>query len=231
MNTKDDGALARRAGDVMLRDDAIAAKHSRRLSHRQADAGDLGRGVIHDVIIAFSYGQARGVSFPAMTGQRSPFVISEYVRWGDIDLAGIICYGAYIRFYELAETEIFRSVGLPFKEMFDRHDIWLPRKVMHTEFHSPALLDERLAVLTYFSRVGTTSLTINFDVMDAERGVLHATAYQVLVCVTREQLAKRPLPQEVIDAIGPYVMTAEEARASKAAQPVGGSAGNKASSR
>jgi acyl-CoA thioester hydrolase len=155
-----------------------------------------------------------------MPTSRSPFVISEYVRWGDIDLAGIICYGAYIRFYELAETEIFRAAGLPFREMFERYDIWLPRKVMHTEFHSPALLDERLAVLTYFSRVGTTSLTINFDVMDADRGVLHATAYQVLVCVAREKLAKRPLPPEVVAAIAPFVMSPEEARASKAAQPL-----------
>jgi YbgC/YbaW family acyl-CoA thioester hydrolase len=155
-----------------------------------------------------------------MPTTRSPFVISEYVRWGDIDLAGIICYGAYIRFYELAETEIFRAAGLPFREMFERYDIWLPRKVMHTEFHSPALLDERLAVLTYFSRVGTTSLTINFDVMDADRGVLHATAYQVLVCVGREKLVKRPLPPEVVAAISRFVMTPEEARASKAAQPL-----------
>ena len=46
---------------------------------------------------------------------KKPFIISEYVRWGDIDLAGIICYGAYIRFFELAETEIFRAAGLPFK--------------------------------------------------------------------------------------------------------------------
>ena len=152
-------------------------------------------------------------------------MISEYVRWGDIDLAGIICYGAYIRFYELAETEIFRAVGLPFREMFERYDIWLPRKVMHTEFHSPALLDERLAVLTYFSRVGNTSLTINFDVMDADRGVLHATAYQVLVCVTREKLVKRSLPPDVVKAIEPFVMTPEEARASKAAQPVAAAAG------
>ena len=156
---------------------------------------------------------------------RSPFVISEYVRWGDIDLAGIICYGAYIRFYELAETEIFRSVGLPFREMFERYDIWLPRKVMHTEFHTPAILDERLAVLTYFSRVGNTSLTINFDVMDADRGVVHATAYQVLVCVGRDKLVKRTLPPEVVSAIAPYVMTPEEARASKSAQPIGKAAG------
>lgn len=142
---------------------------------------------------------------------KKPFVISEYVRWGDIDLAGIICYGAYIRFYELAETEIFRAAGLPFKEMFDRYDMWLPRKLMHTEFHSPAVLDERLKVVTYFSRIGTTSLTINFDVMSAD-GALHATAYQVLVCVARSTFEKKPLPSEVVRALQPFVMAPDEAR-------------------
>jgi YbgC/YbaW family acyl-CoA thioester hydrolase len=175
----------------------------------------------------------------AMTATHgTPFVVSEFVRWGDIDLAGIICYGAYIRFYELAETEIFRAAGLPFKEMFERFDIWLPRKVMHTEFHSPALLDERLAVVTYFSRIGTTSLTINFDVMDASRDRLHATAYQVLVCVARPTLIKRPLPPAIVEAIAPWVMTPAEARAgAKRAQPAlsaataASSTGSRASSR
>ena len=142
---------------------------------------------------------------------KKPFVISEYVRWGDIDLAGIICYGAYIRFYEIAETEVFRAVGLPFGELFERYGIWLPRKIMHTEFHSPAVLDERLKVAVYFSRVGRTSLTINFDVMNADTGALHATAYQVLVCVGKAEFEKRPLPPELVSSIEPYVMTQEEA--------------------
>ena len=119
-------------------------------------------------------------------------MISEYVRWGDVDLAGIICYGAYLRFFELAETEIFRAAGLPFGEMFERFDIWLPRRVMHAEFHSPAALDERLKVVTYFSHVGRTSLTINFDVMSADGGTLHASAHQVLVCVARRSVLRSP---------------------------------------
>jgi len=134
------------------------------------------------------------------------------VRWGDIDLAGIICYGAYIRFYELAETEIFRAAGLPFGEMFERLDIWLPRKVMHTEFHTPARLDEQLKVVTYFSHVGRTSLTINFDVMSAEDNTLHASAYQVLVCVSRQHFTKEPLPRELVQAIEPFVMDPDYAR-------------------
>jgi len=144
---------------------------------------------------------------------KTPFVVAEYVRWGDIDLAGIICYGAYIRFYELAETEIFRACGLPFREMFERYDIWLPRKVMHTEFYRPARLDDRLEVATYFSRVGESSLTINFDVLDADGASLHAAAYQVLVCVSRQSFAKVPLPGAVVEAVGRYMMDSETARA------------------
>ncbi|NNF26255.1 MAG: 4-hydroxybenzoyl-CoA thioesterase, partial [Gemmatimonadetes bacterium] len=29
-----------------------------------------------------------------------PFIIDEYVRWADVDHAGIIFYGAYVRFFE-----------------------------------------------------------------------------------------------------------------------------------
>ncbi len=143
---------------------------------------------------------------------KQPFVIEEYVRWGDIDLAGIICYGAYIRFYELAETEIFRAAGLPFGSIFERFGIWLPRKVMHTEFHAPARLDDRLRILTYISHVGRTSLTINFDVANQASGRLSAAAYQVLVCVSRETFAKEPVPAEIIDALAPYTMSCDEAR-------------------
>jgi len=143
---------------------------------------------------------------------KKPFIVSEFVRWGDIDLAGIICYGAYLRFFELAETEIFRAAGLPFKEMFERFDIWLPRKVMHAEFHSPAVLDERLKVVTYFSRIGRTSLTINFDVLSADGGTLHATAHQVLVCVSRKTMTKQPLPAEIVRAVEAFAMASEEAR-------------------
>jgi len=55
------------------------------------------------------------------------FRIQERVRWGDVDAARIIFYGAYIRFFEIAETELFRAVGLSYGQMFDELDVWLPR--------------------------------------------------------------------------------------------------------
>src|SRR5438034_3822023 len=73
-----------------------------------------------------------------------PYVIEEYVRWSDVDFAGIIFYGSYVRFFEIAETELFRACGLAYARVFDRYDIFLPRKAVHSEFYLPARLDDRL---------------------------------------------------------------------------------------
>ena len=80
------------------------------------------------------------------------FHIDEYVRWSDIDAAGVIFYGSYVRFFEIAETELFREAGLPYGEVFDRFDIWLPRVHLDCDFKYPARLDDRLRVAAYFTR-------------------------------------------------------------------------------
>ena len=127
-------------------------------------------------------------------------------------MAGIIFYGAYVRFFDIAETEVFRAAGLAYGDLVAGHDFWLPRKLAHAEFHAPARLDDELHVRTYFTRVGTTSLTIHHDVTDAARRTLYAAAHQVLVCTDRVRLAARPLPPDLVRAIEPFRMTVEEAR-------------------
>lgn len=143
---------------------------------------------------------------------KQPFVIQERVRWGDIDLAGIVRYDAYTRFFELAEGEIFRAAGLAIGNLAERLDVWLPRKVLHAEFHTPAVLDELLSVVAYFTRIGTTSLTINFDVMDERCGTLRASGYEVLVCVGGRAMAPKPLPEAIRHGFAPYLMEPEQAR-------------------
>jgi len=142
-----------------------------------------------------------------------PYIIEEYVRWSDVDFAGIICYGAYLRFFEIAETELFRAAGLPFHDVFDRYNVWFPRAAIHTEFFRPARLDDRLRVAAYVGRVGTKSLTLNFDILRDAPVAVGAAGYQVLVCVERASLKPRPLPPEVVKALQPYTLTPESARA------------------
>ena len=143
----------------------------------------------------------------------TPYIIEEYVRWSDVDFAGIIFYGSYIRFFEIAETELFRSCGLAYKDVFDRYDVFLPRRAVHNEFYHPPRLDDRLRVATYVGKVGTTSMTLNFDVLLADSTLLAAAGWMVLVCVDRKQLRPRPLPPGLLAALAPHTLTMAAARA------------------
>jgi len=44
---------------------------------------------------------------------RKPYIIEEYVRWSDVDFAASFLR-VYVRFFEIAETELFRACGLAY---------------------------------------------------------------------------------------------------------------------
>ena len=141
-----------------------------------------------------------------------PFTVDEYVRWSDVDNAGIIFYGAYVRFFEIAETELFRSAGVPYSAVFDRFNIWLPRANLTCDFRYPARLDDCLRVAAYFTRFGTSSIGLNFDVVHRSAERLAAAAHEVLVCVDRETMRSRPLPNELRDLLRQFLLDEDQAR-------------------
>jgi len=88
-----------------------------------------------------------------------------------------------------------------------RH-VQLPRKAFHVEFHSPAEMDELLTIEVGVTRIGTTALTMRFEVYRASDRVPRASATLTVVCVTKEGIAKRPLPDFVKEALSPYLVAA-----------------------
>lgn len=136
------------------------------------------------------------------------FSIKERVRWGDVDAARIIFYGAYIRFFEFAETELFRAVGLPYGVMFDELDIWLPRAHLECDFRRAAQLDDLLEVSVFVGRVGHKSLRLDFEVRRNSKEELVALAHFVLVAVRRDTFDSVPVPEELKRRLAPYLKPA-----------------------
>jgi YbgC/YbaW family acyl-CoA thioester hydrolase len=143
---------------------------------------------------------------------KTPFVTTDYIRWEDIDLAGIARYSAYTRFLDIAETDLYRSLGTPLSKLHARYKVWLPRKVMHIEYFAPARLDDQVVIAAYFSNIGRTSVTMNVDLFRPDRRTLLAAAHLVLVCVDVE-LAKIALPPEFRELVEQHIMSMDEARA------------------
>ena len=140
----------------------------------------------------------------------APFVILDRVRWSDTDPAGIMRYDAYQRLFEVAEAELFRAAGLPPGDTVARVGMWLVRKVMHVEFHAPARLDDQVEIAVHVSRVGRSSLTLDFNVTDAASRTPRASGHLVLVAVDKVSYEKRELPEELVAKLGPF--TREEGR-------------------
>jgi YbgC/YbaW family acyl-CoA thioester hydrolase len=132
------------------------------------------------------------------------FTIEERVRWGDVDAARIIFYGAYIRFFEFAETELFRTIGLAYGVMFDESDIWLPRVHLECDFHRAARLDDLLEVSVYVGHVGRSSMRLNFEVRRKGEEALVATAHFVMAAVKRDTFETVPIPAELRERLEPY---------------------------
>lgn len=122
------------------------------------------------------------------------YTIEERVRWGDVDAAGIIFYGAYIRFFEFAETELFRTVGLPYSVMFEELDVWLPRVHLECDFHHAAKLDDLLEVAIYVGRFGNKSMRLDFEVRRKGDETMIAQAHFVLASVRRDTFETVPIP-------------------------------------
>src|SRR5437764_13622671 len=141
--------------------------------------------------------------------QFQKFTIEERVLWGDVDAARIIFYGSYVRFFGIAETELFRAVGMPYGKVFDELDIWLPRVHLECDFHRAAQLDDLLEVSVYVGNIGRTSLQLNFEVRrKRDSGEIEpdliATAHFVLVAARRDTLEPVPVPEELRRALEPY---------------------------
>lgn len=134
------------------------------------------------------------------------YAIEEYVRWEDIDAAGIINYQAYLRFFGLAEAELLRSAGLPYRFLFEVLGIWLPRVRVECDFRVPVKLDELLVVQAYFSRIGRTSIHLDFEVRrKTDPDAVVASGRYVLVCVRQGDFTPVPVPAELREKISRFL--------------------------
>jgi len=149
------------------------------------------------------------VEAPADGIPAGAFRVTERARWSDVDAAGIVCYGAYLRFFELAETELFRAAGIPTPVLADRHGLWLVRRRVECDFHQPVRLDAELEIHAFVPAIGRTSLELGFVARRMAEGDVAARSRYVLVAVDRETFRPVPIPDAVREALAAYAIVPE----------------------
>jgi acyl-CoA thioester hydrolase len=126
--------------------------------------------------------------------RKAPFTFSARTRVGfsDTDAQGVVYYGRYNPFFDLARVEYLRSLGLlhhdgPGDFVMRANDV---------EYFAPAVFDDEIEVHVRVSRIGSTSVTFEFAAYRVPDDVLMVTAHQTLVYVDLAARTKRPVPDD-----------------------------------
>ena len=125
------------------------------------------------------------------------FAVKDRIRWSDSDPMGIVYYGAYIRLMGVAESEMGRVCGLPVDVLRFERGVWIPRKALHLEFHSPAALEEEVIIQAWYGRIGNTAITMRFEFYRADDRRHRASGSLTVVSVDKDSMKPRRIPEDV----------------------------------
>jgi YbgC/YbaW family acyl-CoA thioester hydrolase len=74
------------------------------------------------------------------------FKRSFRVHWVDTDIAGVMHFSNFFRYFEACEEEFYRSLSLPLTEIRDRFGLMLPRVDAHCQYKAACRFDEPIDV-------------------------------------------------------------------------------------
>lgn len=121
-------------------------------------------------------------------------VVRDRVWWSDVDKMGVMYFGRYIRFAEMAETEFFRSIGLSYDDIHAQFHIWLARIRVEIDYRRPAKLDDELICRAELAKLSGTSIHFRFPVERAGDGQRLADIGLVVGCLDASTLKIARLP-------------------------------------
>ena len=126
---------------------------------------------------------------------KPPFKFSARTRVGfsDTDAQGIVYYGRYNPYFDLARVEYLRSLGL-LQQRGQAGDFVM--RANDVEYFAPAVFDDEIEVYVRVSRLGRTSVTFAFAAYRLPDGQLMVTAHQTLVYVDLAERKACPVPGE-----------------------------------
>jgi acyl-CoA thioester hydrolase len=139
-----------------------------------------------------------------VTDRRPPFRYSAIARvqFSDTDAQGVVYYGRYMPYFDLARTEFHRHLGRPHLEGVD-----FAMRAVTVEYVAGARFDDLLEIYVRVERIGTTSITYDhaaYRVGDDGNDTLMATAKATLVCIALDERRAVPVPDAFRERIAAF---------------------------
>jgi len=118
------------------------------------------------------------------------------VRFAETDAMQVVYYAEYFVWFEVARTELFRSIGMPYSVISRKRGFHTPVVQAHAEYKASARYDDEVTVRARTSKVGRSSLRIDYEVRKLPENDLICIGHTVHVLIGEDGRAKE-LPADI----------------------------------
>jgi len=134
--------------------------------------------------------------------EKPPFKFSAQTRVGfsDTDAQGIVYFGRYLPYFDLARVEYHRNLGLLGMDIGEEGQEFVMRACT-IEYLAPAVFDDLIEVYIRTARIGRTSVTYELAAYRARDDELMVTATQTVVLVDLDERKAVPIPEAYKEAV------------------------------
>ena len=102
------------------------------------------------------------------------------VRFDETDQQGVVHHANYIRYFEIARVEFFRSIGFSYKEFEDSGFRMVVAEIL-VKYRSPAYFDDLLDLFVDIEKMGSASLSFRFQIKRDQESI--ALGHAKLACL------------------------------------------------
>lgn len=109
-------------------------------------------------------------------------------RYGETDQMGYVYYGRYLEYFEVARTEMIRSLGISYREL-EEQGVILPVVEANIKYKAPLFYDDLISIHVYLFDQPAVKLETYYKMFTRRKDKLHAEG-KVTLCFMNEKKRK-----------------------------------------
>lgn len=125
-------------------------------------------------------------------------------RYGETDKMGYVYYGRYLEYFEVARTEMIRSLGMPYR-MLEEEGIMLPVIQTHIDYKAPIFYDELMTINVYLFDVPAVKFETFYKIFTSRLENPHAVGKVTLCFMEEENRKPCRAPQHFLDGLSTFI--------------------------
>ena len=127
------------------------------------------------------------------------FKTTVRVIYGDTDNMGIAYHANYFRWFEIGRSEMFRSLGLAYRDI-EKRGIFLPVSEVGCKFLGPIRYDDLLVIETTLDTTVRGGMKFDYRIFKENDETVLARGFSKHACMNRELKVVRP-PAFIMDLV------------------------------